>query len=111
MDWNTWSGGEDLGYLQDGIDHPPCAGEVLRCRELVAHHDAVEAGLESRLKSLRGVLDGNRLRRQQELRLRIDDAWRAGLSGFWKAAALLLTWPFSAVYGYWRTGSGDRDKD
>jgi hypothetical protein len=57
------------------------------------------------------LLDGNRLRRQRELRLRVDDAWRSGLSGFWKAAALLLTLPFSAIYGYWtskhrETGEG-----
>jgi hypothetical protein len=57
------------------------------------------------------LLDGNRLRRQRELRLRIDDAWRSGLSGFWKAAALLLTLPFSAVYGYWDAGARDRAED
>jgi hypothetical protein len=57
------------------------------------------------------LLDGNRVRRKQEMRLRIDDAWRTGLSGFWKATALLLTCPFSALYGYWRAGTGVRDGD
>lgn len=57
------------------------------------------------------LLDGNRLRRRQELHLRIDDAWRSGLPAFWKVASLALTLPFSALYGYWsaggRYGSGE----
>jgi hypothetical protein len=54
------------------------------------------------------LLDGNRLRRQGELRLKVDDAWRSGLSGIWKSAALLLTMPFSAVYGYWFSNPRNR---
>jgi hypothetical protein len=54
------------------------------------------------------LLDGNRLRRQRELRLKVDDAWRSGLSRIWKSAALLLTMPFSAVYGYWFSNPRNR---
>jgi hypothetical protein len=53
------------------------------------------------------LLDGNRLRRQRELLLRLDAAWRTGLSRFWKTTALLMTAPFSMVYGYWRSANGD----
>jgi hypothetical protein len=73
-----------------GMPLEPLQEQVAADRPLVVEH----------------LLDGNRLRRQRELRLRIDEAWRSGLSGFWKATALLLTWPFSAVYGYW--GAGNR---
>jgi hypothetical protein len=61
--------------------------------------------------AVENLLDGNRLRRQTELRLRIDDAWCSKLPGFWKVAGLALTLPFSAVYGYWGGGTREHTED
>ena len=89
--------GEVLAQLEDFLELP-----MEPLRELVAADRPLSVG---------NLLDGNRLRRQPELRLRIDSAWRTRLSGLWKTAALLLTFPFSAVYGYWKTGDSGRDED
>jgi hypothetical protein len=45
------------------------------------------------------LIDGNRIRRANEIQLRLDDEWRTGLSRFQKALVVLLTFPFILAYG------------
>jgi hypothetical protein len=60
--------------------------------------DRIEAGAPLQVPYL---LDGNRIRRQNEIRLRFDDTWRKN-QGLWDSlVAVLFTLPFFVLFGYW----------
>lgn len=50
------------------------------------------------------LLDGNRIRVKETISVRYDDSWKTKLSRSRKILALLITFPFSCVFGYLKRG-------
>jgi hypothetical protein len=48
------------------------------------------------------LLDGNRIRHQRAIHLRLDDGWRRGLPARDRLLTELLTFPFFIFFGYWK---------
>jgi hypothetical protein len=48
------------------------------------------------------LIDGNRLRQEKSVALRLDDEWRHRLRTGYRWLAVLLTLPFFLIYRYWR---------
>jgi hypothetical protein len=50
------------------------------------------------------LLDGNRVRLKDKIIVQYDDSWKKDLSRSKKILALLITFPFSCVFGYLKQG-------
>jgi hypothetical protein len=99
------------------LSAPP--GTVLRVRyEDLARNPASELrrigqflglSMESVIDKIEGgdflqvpyLLDGNRIRREKEIRLRFDDTWRKRQGLGDRLVASLFTLPFFLLFGYW----------
>jgi hypothetical protein len=66
--------------------------------------DKIEMGEPLRVPHL---LDGNRIRREEEITLRFDAAWRRQLTVGNRLVSVLLTLPFFILFGYWNYPYGD----
>jgi hypothetical protein len=60
--------------------------------------DKIDAGEPLQVPYL---LDGNRIRREKEIQLRFDDTWRKQQSLGNRLVAILFTFPFFVLFGYW----------
>lgn len=67
-----------------GINMTPLIEKIENDRQLKVNH----------------IIDGNRIRKKEYVKLRYDDAWKKNLSFFQKVLAILLTFPFCLVYRY-----------
>jgi hypothetical protein len=47
------------------------------------------------------LIDGNRVRQESTINVRQDDGWRLNLTSSLRTFALLMTLPFSLMFGYW----------
>lgn len=78
--------------------------------ELERIGQALDLPMETVIKKLREnepflvphLLDGNRIRTQQQIQLKPDIEWQTKMSYGLSLFAILTTLPFFFLYGYWR---------
>jgi hypothetical protein len=54
------------------------------------------------------LIDGNRIRREQQIQLQLDGEWQERLSRKHRLLSALLTFPLFVAYGYWNYANCDR---